>query len=61
MSRMSGIFISRYIQLLSAIPFVSYCFLMDKIVHIFGTVSPIVIRFSAKQSSFIAALGELQI
>ncbi len=51
---MSGILISRYIYLLFRIPFVFYCFDPDKIVCIFGTASPIMIGFSAKQSSLIA-------
>ena len=54
MSCMSGILISRYIYLLFRIPFVFYCFDPDKIVCIFGTASPIMIGFSAKQSSLIA-------
>ena len=61
MSRMSGILISRYIQLLYAIPFVSYCFQLDKIVHNFGAVSLILMGFSAKQSSLIALPHKLEI
>ena len=53
--------ISRYTQLLFAIPFVSYCFQLDKIVHIFGTVSPISMIFSAIQSSLSVLPTKLQI
>ena len=60
MSRMSGILISRYIQLWNAIPFVSYCFQLDKIAYVFGTLSPILMGFSAKQSSVIALKNKLK-
>ena len=60
MSHMSGISISRYIQLWYAIPFVSYCFQLDKIAYIFGTLSPILMGFSAKQSSLIALPSKLK-
>ena len=60
MSLMSGILILRYIQLQCEIPFVSYCFQLHKIVYIFGTVSPILMRFSAKQSSLNAFTNQLQ-
>jgi len=58
---MSGILISRYSQLLYAIPFVFYCFQLDIIVPIFGTVSGILMGFSAKQSSLIALSIALKI
>ena len=51
MSRMSGILILRCIQLKWEIPFVSYCFHLDKVVYIFRTTSPILMRFLAKQLS----------
>ncbi len=60
MSRMSGISISRYIQLWYAIPFVPYCFQLDKIAYIFGTLSLILMVFSAKQSSLIALPHKLK-
>ena len=60
MSRTSGISIIRYIQLLYAIPFVSYCFQLDKIACIFKTLSPILMRFSAKESSLIALPNKLK-
>ena len=60
MSRMSGILILRYIQLKCQIPFVSYCFQLHKIVYIFGTVSPILMRFLAKQSSLNSFTSKLQ-
>ena len=60
MSRMSGISFSRYIQLWYAIPFVSFCFQPDKIAYIFGTLSPILMGFSAKESSLIALPNELK-
>ena len=50
MSRMSGILILRYNQLKYEIPFVPYCFQLDKIVYIFGHISPILMGFSAKQN-----------
>ena len=50
MSRMLGILILRYNQLWYEIPFVPFCFQLDKIVFIFGIISPILIGFSAKQS-----------
>ncbi len=59
MSRMSGISISRYIQLWCAIPFVSYCFQLDKIAYIFGTRSKILMGISGKQSSMIALPNKL--
>ncbi len=60
MSRMSGILISRYIYLWFTIPFVCYCFQPDKIVCICGTASPILMGFSAKQSSLIALQNEFK-
>ena len=53
-SCMSVILISRYIQLWHAIPLVSHCFQLDKIVHIFRNISLILMWFSAKDSSLIA-------
>ena len=59
MSRMSGISISRYIPW-CAIPFVSFCFQLDKIDYIFGTLNPILMGFSAKQISLIALPNQLK-
>ena len=61
MSRMSEILISRYTQLLYAIPFVSYCFQVDKIVYIFGIVCQILMGFSTKQSTLIPLPNKVQI
>ena len=41
-------------SLIYANPFVSYCFQLGTIAYIFGTKRPILIGFSAKQSSLIA-------
>ena len=60
MSRLSGLLILRYIQLWYENPFVSYCFQLDKIVYIFGIISPILMGFSAKQSSRSAFTTELK-
>ncbi len=60
MSHMLGILISRYIQLCYSIPFVSYCFQLDKIACIFGTLSPILMGFSAKQSSLTVLPNRLR-
>ena len=60
MSRMSGIYVSRYIQLWCAVPFVSYCFQLDKIYYILGTLSPILMGFSAKQRSPFALPNKLK-
>ena len=60
MSRISGLLISRYIQIWYAIPFVSYCFQLDKIAYIFGILSPILMGFSAKQSFPIALPNKLK-
>ena len=60
MSRMSGISILRHIQLWYETPFVSYCFQLVKIVYIFGTASPILMRISANQSSLNAFTNKLQ-
>ena len=50
MSHMSGILISRYMQLLYAIPFVTYCFQLGKIVGISGIVSLILMQSLVTQS-----------
>ncbi len=60
MSRMSGILILRYTQLQYEIPFVPYYFQLDKIVYIIGIISPILMRFSAKQTSLSTFTNELQ-
>ncbi len=53
MSRMSGISISRYIQLWYAIPFVSYCFQLDKIAYIVSTLSPIFMGFQQNKALWL--------
>ena len=60
MSLKVGKLILRYIQLLCEIPFVSYCFQLHKIVYIFRTVSLILMRFLAKQSSLNAFINKLK-
>ena len=59
MSLMSGILILTYIQLWCEIPFVSYSFQLHKIVYMFGSISPILMRFLAKQSSLNAVTNKL--